>query len=171
MTYKFNNKEFDNKNWNIISPMWLSYLDALDDYYSTAFAVGPLADILRELDLLPFNNVINPGLFRTIFYELILTFNKMGTNEQYIYLMKLFFGNTATINIEWVAPGFIRINVDNVDQFFYYWINEVSDNIVDDEAENIILFENILNLNDYDLNKLIRDITPAGGVCDLVITL
>lgn len=169
--------EFDIKARQILQPLSKPLNDD-----STAFMVDctncyNFADVIIEKGLILFTNVIPQILYREILNNIIEQFNNIGTYSAYYYLMKLFFGNSATITFETLAPAHLRINIADIDIRTYDWIDDQNNNMVDaiiplDPEEppvnnQIIFADKILDLTQENLEKLINNIKPEGFIVDI----
>ena len=161
--------EFDIKAREILQDIFAPVLEDTDNMLNDAQNCVKFADIIIDKGLILFTNVIPKILYREILNKVIEQFNYIGSYSAYYFLLKLFYGDTATIEFTTIAPAHLQINVSNVAVRTYRWVDSDNNYVVDSENNQILFADRILDLTEENLKKLIDNIKPEGYIVDIIV--
>jgi len=145
--------------------------------FADCYKSYPFGDLIVADDRAPLSNVIKPSVFRQCFNEIFEAFVSAGTFEKYIEVFTKIFGDDVVIEFrthdpedeEGLAPGQLEIDIIatslELGNFVVRRIENnayVFDNLVTDEGDNIIL-QGIKDLpSQYELERMLFEMVPAG---------
>jgi hypothetical protein len=172
----FKGDETELKYFNSAEPISDTLLDQLILFFDDCYNCEELGSVLYDNKLSPLANAIKKQVYLESFPTIWENFKVAGTFESYLEVFQKIFGDTVDVEFTVPGPGQLEIDItaENVQEFNfaarYIEDNEyLYDEIIDDEDDNIVL-RNYKGLeSEYELNKMLTEMVPAG--IDITITL
>jgi hypothetical protein len=149
-----------------------------DSFLADCYSVPQLGEIISVDNRSPLANAIILSIFRTSFNEIFQAFIQVGAFESYLTVFRKIFGETVDVTFTVPAAGKLEINIVSsgieLSNFITRYIEDnayVFDTIVDDVGDNIV-FQSIKGFQtQYELEKMLFEMVPAGVFTDINLTI
>ncbi len=149
-----------------------------DLFLESAYECKSLGDLIYEEERSPLANAIDQDIFRSSFKDIIEAFIEGGSFESYLTVFRKIFGDDVEVEFTVPAPGKLIIDIvaaglELSDSLARYIDNNeyAFDEIIDDEDDNIA-FRTILGFeSQYELEKMLHEMVPAGIYTEISLTV
>jgi hypothetical protein len=139
-----------------------------DDFYSGAYMAYPLGDVLAATGS-PVSESIDPEVFRQSFFSLYESFQRPGTFEFYLSLIRTIWGADVEVEFTVPSPGTLEIDITALSSVANLALarriedNEyVDDEILDHDGDNLI-FQGTQGLQTQrEADAIFLELAPIG---------
>jgi hypothetical protein len=150
----------------------------LDEFEANAFTCFVLGELIFDNKIGPLTNAIPRSIYRECFQQLFDSFVVGGTFESYIEVFKRIFGDDVVIDFTVPDPGKLIIDIEATGIVLSPWVAKlivddafVYDNIVDDEADNIV-FQSIKGFETQsEVETMLFQMVSAGIYTEITLTV
>lgn len=171
---KFKGDAVEDKFINSALPALEATLLSLDEFFESAYETNPFKALLYDEQLAPFCNSIRRDIFIESLDQILDFFALAGSFESYLLVFRKVFGEDVIVNFTVPSPGKLEIDITAVGLEESIFLSReiinnsyVYDEIIDDEGDNIV-FQSVKGFtNQYELEKMLFEMVPAGVVTDI----
>ena len=151
---------------------------AKDEFFDDAYLCQVFGDLIFDMGISPLSNAIPKAIFRESYPELVDSFVLVGTFESYLEVFQKIFGESVNVTFTVPGPGQLEIDIIaegiELSEFVARYIQNNQyffDEIIDDESDNIV-FQTIKGFqSQYELERMLFEMVPAGIATTISLTL
>lgn len=119
-------------------------------------------DAVYEAKLTPVYSLIAQSLFRSAFFAILEAQENVGTVTSYLKILYEIFGSNAKIEIDYLNPMHIKINITARYLETFFWVDEKKEVYITSDDAYLVFRSPVARLTNRQLAAILQEMTNAG---------